>query len=192
MGAPPVGGAAPAGVLGGLFAGAVWMRLNAVLWAAVGSGQTRVELANDLRWLIAAGGLPAGAAVAAVAWLGRAYRGCVTVVRAAVSELRVEGLVVGHPSEGVYVSSTPVVFAERTAVVPHLAGQLGELREQVGELHAEVADLLALLRRDRRAPSAKRWPVSSWERFCLRLTRREATRGQLAGEGAGHRYCPFV
>jgi hypothetical protein len=109
-----------------------------------------------------------------------------------VSLLRVEVLVVGHPGEGVYVSSTPVVFAERTAVVADLAGRLGELREQVGELRAEVADLPAWLGRDRRAPSAKRWLASSWECFCFRLARREATRGQLARECAGHRYCPVV
>ncbi len=48
MGAPPVGGAAPAGVLGGLFAGAAWMRLDAVLLAAIGSGRAWIEVADDL------------------------------------------------------------------------------------------------------------------------------------------------
>ena len=101
MGAPPVGGAAPAGVLGGLFAGAAWMRLDAVLLAAIGSGRAWIEVADDLRWLIAAGELPVGVAIASTARLSRAYRGCVTVVRAAVSQLHAEGLVVGHPSRGV-------------------------------------------------------------------------------------------
>ena len=63
MRAPPVGGAAPAGVLGGLFAGAAWMRLDAVLRAPIGSGQTRVEVADDLRWLIAVAELPVGVAI---------------------------------------------------------------------------------------------------------------------------------
>ena len=64
-------------------------------------------VADDLRRKIAAGELPLGSAIPSTAQLGELYGVSTTVVRAAVAQLRDEGLVVGHPGKGVFVSSTP-------------------------------------------------------------------------------------
>ena len=123
-------------------------------------------VADDLRRKIAAGELPLGSAIPSTAQLSDLYGVSITVVRAAVALLRGDGLVVGHPGKGVFVSSTPDALAERATTVDDLAAQLAglradldqvvsaraddaaglaALREQVSALQAQVADLSARL-----------------------------------------------
>ena len=129
-------------------------------------GPAYQQVAGDLRRKIAAGELPVGSAIPSTAQLSELYGVSVTVVRAAVAQLRGDGLVVGHTGKGVFVTATPDALAERTATVADLATQLAglraeldqvasaraddaaelaALREQVSALRAQVADLAARL-----------------------------------------------
>ena len=106
-------------------------------------------VANDLRRKIAAGELPVGSAIPSTAQLGELYGVSTTVVRAAVAQLRDEGLVVGHPGKGVFVSSTPDALAEHTTTVDDLAAQVAGLRAELGRVvlaRADDAAELAALR----------------------------------------------
>jgi GntR family transcriptional regulator len=102
-------------------------------------------VANDLRQRIAAGELPLGSAIPSTAQLGELYGVSTTVVRAAVAQLRGDGLVVGHPGKGVFVSSTPDALAERTTTVDDLATQLAALRAELGRVVSARADNAAEL-----------------------------------------------
>ena len=107
------------------------------------------RVAGDLRRRIAAGELPVGSAIPSTARLGELYGVSVTVVRAAVAQLRADGLVVGHVGKGVFVSATPDALAERATTVDDLAAQLAGLRaelDQVASARADDASELAALR----------------------------------------------
>lgn len=125
-----------------------------------------LRVADDLRSRIASGDLPVGSAIPSTAKLCQRYGVSITVVRAAVAQLREAGLVVGHAGKGVFVSATPADISERTVSVDDLARQVGELRaelrqadsarnaeevaelrEQVRLLRAQVADLYGQLGR---------------------------------------------
>ncbi len=144
-----------------------WRRMadNGLVNEPVGRPAYR-QVADDLRRKIAAGEFPVGSAIPSTAQLSGLYGVSVTVVRAAVAQLRADGLVVGHTGKGVFVSATPDALAERTATVDDLATQfsglraeldrvvsaraddaaeLTALREQVGVLRALIADLSARL-----------------------------------------------
>lgn len=141
------------------------MQQNGQVTGAVGRPAYQ-QVADDLRRQIAAGELPVGSAIPSTAKLSERYGVSVTVVRAAVTQLRADELVVGHPGKGVFVSSTPDAVAERTTTVHDLAGQVAELRaelrraessryqeaaevaalrQQIGGLQAQVADLYGKL-----------------------------------------------
>lgn len=110
------------------------------------------QVADDLRQQIASGELPVGSAIPSTAKLSELYSVSVTVVRAAVTQLRTDGLVVGHPGKGVFVSSTPDAAAERTTTVHDLARQVAALREQVAFLQTQVTDLYGKLGEARPVP----------------------------------------
>ena len=119
---------------------------------AGGPGYQRV--ADDLRSRIASGELPVGSAIPSTSKLCEAYGVSITVVRAAVAQLREAGLVVGHAGKGVFVSATPADISERTVSVDDLARQVGELRAELrradsarnGEELAELREQVRLLR----------------------------------------------
>lgn len=73
-------------------------------------------------------------AIPSTARLAEAHGVSITVVRAAVAQLRADGLVQGQPGKGVFVCATPDEVAKRAVSV-------GELAERVEELGAEVARL---------------------------------------------------
>ena len=129
-------------------------------------GPEYLRVADDLRSRIASGDLPVGSAIPSTAKLCQGYGVSITVVRAAVAQLREAGLVVGHAGKGVFVSATPADISERTVSVDELARQVGalraelgrvgsarngeelaELREQVRLLQTQVADLYRQLGR---------------------------------------------
>ncbi|GAA1860433.1 hypothetical protein GCM10009836_45730 [Pseudonocardia ailaonensis] len=66
-----------------------------------------LEVADDLRSAIAGGTYPVGSELPSTSQLTTRYGASTTVVRAAVKELRNEGLVKGQPGKAVYVTATP-------------------------------------------------------------------------------------
>jgi len=106
------------------------------------------QVAADLREKIAAGEIPVGAAIPSTARLAGEHGVSITVVRAAVNQLRADGLVTGQPGKGVFVCATPASVAERALGIGELSELIEELRvvgqaEAVrrAELEAEVARL---------------------------------------------------
>jgi GntR family transcriptional regulator len=109
------------------------------------------QVAVDLRSRIAGGELPVGSAIPSTARLIEQYRGSSTVARAAVAQLRADGLVVGQPGKGVFVRATPEAAAE-TAVSIEALGErverLGELYEAERGRREELERQVAQLRQD--------------------------------------------
>ena len=106
------------------------------------------QVAGDLRRRIAGGELPVGSAIPSTARLIEQYRVSSTVARAAVAQLRADGLVVGQPGKGVFVRATPEAAAETAVSVEALGERVGRLRElyeaergRREELERQVAQL---------------------------------------------------
>jgi len=106
------------------------------------------QIAVDLRQKIAAGEFAVGSAIPSTAQLTRSYGVSSTVVRAAVGQLRADGLLLGQPGKAVYVRSTPGAMANERTSIEDLAMQVAELRELCAaesarreQLEAEVAQL---------------------------------------------------
>jgi GntR family transcriptional regulator len=112
------------------------------------------QVADDLRRRIASAEFPVGSAIPSTAKLTRTYGVSSTVVRAAVSQLRANGLLVGQPGKGVFVRATPEGVTERTATVEDLSKQVEELRAELGRIESlrrdEVAGEIAELREQMR------------------------------------------
>lgn len=111
------------------------------------------RVAADIREKIASGQIPVGAAIPSTARLAGEYGVSVTVVRAAVNQLRADRLVTGQPGKGVFVSATPAAVAERAVVIGELVERIEELREvgkaeatRRAELEGEVARLREQMR----------------------------------------------
>ena len=106
------------------------------------------QIADDLRRKIAEGEIPVGSAIPSTAELTRTYGVSTTVIRAAVAQLRADGLLVGQPGKGVYVRSTPGAAARRAATIDDLVRQVEQLRAELREAESarrdEAAELGAL------------------------------------------------
>jgi DNA-binding GntR family transcriptional regulator len=98
------------------------------------------QIADDLRRKIAEGEIPVGSAIPSTAELTRTYRVSTTVIRAAVAQLRADGLLVGQPGKGVYVRSTPEAAAERAATIEDLSQQVEQLRAEVRKAESARRD----------------------------------------------------
>ena len=101
------------------------------------------QVAHDLRRRIAEGEFPVGSAIPSTAELTRTYGVSTTVVRAAVAQLRAEGLLVGQPGKGVFVRSTPEAAAERAATVDDLSRQVEQLRAELRRAESARRDEVA-------------------------------------------------
>lgn len=111
------------------------------------------RIADRLRSQIASGELPVGSAIPSTAQLSKQYGVSITVVRAAINQLRADGLVVGQPGKAVYVRATPEAAARERVQLEDLAAQIKEVRSDVDDLarrdessaierlRADVADL---------------------------------------------------
>ena len=98
------------------------------------------QVANDLRAKILDGSYPVGEALPATVRLMAIYEVSITVVRAAVRDLQIEGILVGQPGKGVFVARRP----DDVPDVPtgaDVLGRLDELTETVQRLEARVSDL---------------------------------------------------
>lgn len=108
------------------------------------------EVADDLRRRIASAEFPVGSAIPSTATLTKTYGVSATVVRAAIAQLRGDGLLIGQPGKGVFVRSTPEAVAERAASIEDLAKQIGQLRAEFHRaqtaLRGDLANDLAALR----------------------------------------------
>lgn len=99
------------------------------------------QVADDLRSQVATGALPVGSAIPSTAQLMKIYEVSNSAARAAVAELRRQGVVVGQPGKAVYVRATPEMATEENATVEALGKEVRELREQIQQLRAQPSEL---------------------------------------------------
>jgi len=92
------------------------------------------QVADDLRSQIASGDLAVGAPIPSTAQLSKRHGVSITVVRAAINQLRAAGLVVGHPGKAVYVRATPEALEVERIQLDDLAREVRQLRSDLGEL----------------------------------------------------------
>lgn len=97
-----------------------------------------LHVAAELRRAINAGTYPVGSELPSTAKLTDTYGVSTTVVRAAVRELKSEGLVLGHSGKAVYVTALPA--ADAAADRP-LEARVEELTETVRSLDSRLAAL---------------------------------------------------
>ncbi|MFF9212883.1 MULTISPECIES: GntR family transcriptional regulator [unclassified Streptomyces] len=106
------------------------------------------RLMQDLRGQIADGRLPIGRPIPSTASLGQQYGVSSTVVRRAVSELRAEGLLYGHPGKGVFVKAKPAEAVDERQVIERLAAGLNEVAAKVDSLEVVDSETLEAVRRE--------------------------------------------
>ncbi|HUZ56462.1 MAG TPA: GntR family transcriptional regulator [Streptosporangiaceae bacterium] len=110
------------------------------------------QVADDLRRKIASADFPVGSAIPSTARLTELYGVSSTVIRAAVGQLRADGLLIGQPGKGVFVRATPEAAAERAATIEDLSRQLDEFRAELRRVESarreETAAEIAALRLD--------------------------------------------
>lgn len=105
-----------------------------------------LQIADDLRRQIRTGSLAPGAALPSTAQLCQRYDVSASVVKAAISVLRTENLVVGQQGKGVFVregaaeASVEATSAEGPAS-PDVMDQLAQMRQTLADLGGRIADL---------------------------------------------------
>jgi GntR family transcriptional regulator len=99
-----------------------------------------LDVADDLRRKIASGTYVVGGELPSTRLLMEQYSVSVTVVRAAVRELRTEGLVVGQPGKAVYVKAEPAPSVP-SAEFADIMDQLKDLRELLDDFAARLTRL---------------------------------------------------
>jgi GntR family transcriptional regulator len=106
------------------------------------------QVADDLRRQIADGMLEVGARLPTITQLMARYDVSSTVVKAAINQLKIEGLVVGQQGKGVFVrrrarmeprSDSPE-FAELMKQLQAIRTDLEELNERLARVEEVVAD----------------------------------------------------
>jgi GntR family transcriptional regulator len=97
-----------------------------------------LQIADDLRRKVADGRLGPGDALPSTARLRQQYDVSAGVVKAAISVLRTEGLVVGQQGKGVFVRDKP---ADSPQATPAGAATEGPLMEQLEEVLGAVREL---------------------------------------------------
>ena len=102
-----------------------------------------VEVADSLRAAIADGTYPIDSELPSTLRLTEQFGVSTTVVRAAVRELRSEGLVVGQPGKAVFVRATP------DAPAPTVEQRLAELAAYTRDELTKLSDRITALERER-------------------------------------------
>lgn len=98
------------------------------------------RVADDLRAMINRGDLRVGDAIPSTAQLCARYKVSATVVRAAVSVLRSDGVVRGQPGKAVYVVATPQAIENEGVRLEHLAAEVADLRDGLQVVTSRLAD----------------------------------------------------
>lgn len=115
------------------------------------------QIADELRTKIRNGRLPAGSQLPSTSEMMRTYDVSSTVVKAALNQLRLEGLVIGQQGKGVFVRDVKAMPGQDASEeYTALTRQLAEFREQLKQLNDRVARLEDGGRGRRRPPAPKR------------------------------------
>lgn len=100
-----------------------------------------LQIADDLRAQIRTGSLASGAALPSTAQLCQRYDVSASVVKAAISVLRTEGLVVGQQGKGVFVREGAAEASAEEPASPDVMDQLAQMRRTLADLGGRIADL---------------------------------------------------
>ena len=99
------------------------------------------QVANDLRRQIRKGSMPAGTRLPSTSQLMATYGHSSTVIKAAINELRADGLVVGQQGKGVFVRD-PSEAGDRPAGSDQfrtLMAQVQTLRDEVRQVNERLS-----------------------------------------------------
>ncbi|MFI5803069.1 GntR family transcriptional regulator [Streptomyces sp. NPDC051561] len=102
------------------------------------------QVADELRRRIAKDEFAKDGKLPSLAEIQGTYTASVTVARAAIRQLRDEGLVVSHQGKGAFLtadSAESAKLSDTAGAVAELKGQVAELRSEVGQLRERVAEL---------------------------------------------------
>ncbi|WP_436757891.1 winged helix-turn-helix domain-containing protein [Streptosporangium sp. V21-05] len=105
-----------------------------------------MQIVEELRGQIRTGSLTPGTALPSIAQLGERFDVSASVVKAAISVLRTEGLVIGQQGKGVFVRQTPAETSkseETSDVNAEILDQLAQTRQTLKELGDRLAALEA-------------------------------------------------
>ena len=106
-----------------------------------------MQVAAELRSAIRTGTYPVGSTLPSTSQLTRSFDVSTTVVRAAIRELREEGLVFGQPGKAVYVAAEPADTDEPAGDLAHQVRELSAtLNAAIHSLNQRVAVLEEQLR----------------------------------------------
>ncbi|MEV4552886.1 winged helix-turn-helix domain-containing protein [Nonomuraea wenchangensis] len=99
-----------------------------------------LQIADDLRTQIRTGSLAPGTALPSTAQLGQRYDVSASVVKAAISVLRTEGLIVGQQGKGVFVREGVTASPEEPAS-SEIMDQLAQMRSTLAALGDRIVEL---------------------------------------------------
>jgi GntR family transcriptional regulator len=100
-----------------------------------------VEVAAALRSGIRSGTYPVGGELPSTARMTELFGVSTTVVRAAIRELRDEGLVVGQPGKAVYVRAAPDQYADDGRDTPDVNAALAAINRRLNEVERRLDEL---------------------------------------------------
>ncbi|MCF6470717.1 winged helix-turn-helix transcriptional regulator [Nonomuraea sp. MG754425] len=105
-----------------------------------------LQIADDLRTQIRTGSLAPGAALPSTAQLCQRYDVSASVVKAAISVLRTEALIVGQQGKGVFVREGAAASASASAsgdepAASEIMEQLAQMRSTLATLGDRIAEL---------------------------------------------------
>ncbi|GAA3519001.1 DNA-binding GntR family transcriptional regulator [Streptosporangium album] len=95
-----------------------------------------LQIVDELRGQIRTGTLTPGTALPSIAQLGERFDVSASVVKAAISVLRTEGLVIGQQGKGVFVRDTPAETTE-----PETSGATAEILDQLALMRQGIKEL---------------------------------------------------
>ncbi|MEV4890040.1 winged helix-turn-helix domain-containing protein [Nonomuraea sp. NPDC055795] len=99
-----------------------------------------LQIVDELRGQIRSGSLSPGTALPSIAQLGERFDVSASVVKAAISVLRTEGLVVGQQGKGVFVRESPPA-EQSSPMEDEVLSQLAQMRETLKDLGDRLAAL---------------------------------------------------
>ncbi|HEX4812541.1 MAG TPA: winged helix-turn-helix domain-containing protein [Nonomuraea sp.] len=100
-----------------------------------------LQIADDLRTQIRTGSLAPGTALPSTAQLGQRYDVSASVVKAAISVLRTEGLIVGQQGKGVFVREGATASASASASASEEEPASSEIMEQLAQMRSSLTTL---------------------------------------------------